>query len=186
MLDELSEHQMSYETPSRLVLEDGEIVEKIFTPYEGLVDEFLERGNILVITNRRAACFLEGRTLSKKITVSADSITGVSVETRKKNLSAMSNGVVLVVAGLLAYFALGLWVTGVLLATIVGIGLIFFGIFIIAKSVFAVRDGTITVHGISCDIVFPYSNKKATQDARDMSETVFAISNRMKGNVFDT
>jgi len=186
MLDKSGEDQVSQEIPSPLVLKDGEVIEKIFTPDEGLVDQFPERGNILVITNRRAECFLDGRTLSRNITVSADYITGISVETRRKNLSAMSNGVVLVVAGLLGYFALGLWVTGVLLAAIVGIGLILSGIYIIAKSVFSLQDGTITLHGMSCDIVFPYSSDKASQDAKDVSETVFAISNGLKENIFST
>ena len=186
MVDESSEHQMFHEIPSLFVLEEGEVIEKIFTPAEGLVDQFPKRGSMLVVTNRRAECFLDGRMLSRNITVSADYITGVSVETRKKNLSAISNGVVLVVAGLLAYFALGLWVTGIWLAAIVGIGLILSGIYIIAKFVFAVQDGTITVHGMSCDIVFPYSSEKATRDARDVSETVFSIISGIKGNMFDT
>ena len=86
MLDKSSEEQVSQEIPSPVVLNDGEVIEKIFTPDEGLVDQFPEQGNILVFTNRIAACFLVGRTLSRNVTVSADYITGISVETRKKNL----------------------------------------------------------------------------------------------------
>ena len=150
-----------------LPLLEGERVEERFVPYDGLVPETPWKGDLLVLTNRRVISFVESDGHKETSLAPLDELKGVSVKANAKGLKNLSQGLILILAGIVAYFILGYYLldkvdNGITIAAALGAAIVFVGVLFFARYFFWEQEGTISFQGGSWELRFPYKSNMAS------------------------
>lgn len=154
-----------------LPLLEGERMEERFVPYDGLVPEDPQKGELLVLTNKRVISFLSSNGGRETQLAPLKELNGVSVKGTNRGLKNLSYGLILVVAGVLTYFIVGYKLDGVAVAAALGAAIIFVGALFIARYFFWEEEGIISFQGSSWELSFPYRSNMA-------SACVYSLVNR--------
>ena len=145
-----------------LPLLEGEEVEEQFVPYDGLVPETPWKGDLLVLTNQRVISFVENDGHKETLLAPLQELKGVSVKAYAKGLKNMSQGLMLILVGIVAYFIIGYILESVTIAAALGAAIMFVGVVFIARYFFWEQEGTITFQGGSWELRFPYKSNMAS------------------------
>ena len=154
-----------------LPLLEGEHLEERFIPYDGLVQDSPRKGELLVLTNLRVISFNQSNGHKETLLAPLEELKGITVRANTRGLKAMSQGLILLIAGVLAYFIVGYILENVAIAAALGAAIIFVGVLFIARYFFWEEEGTITFQGGSWDLSFPYKSNMA-------SACVYTLVNR--------
>ena len=139
----------------------GERIEEQFVPYDGLVTDAPMKGELLVLTNQRVISFLHSDGHRETFLAPLEELSGVSVRANTRGLRHLSQGLVLILVGVLAYFIIGYILDGVTIAAALGAAIAFVGVLFIARYFFWEEEGTITFQGGNWELSFPYKSNLA-------------------------
>ena len=144
-----------------LPLLEGEQIEERFVPYDGLVPNEPSKGELLVLTNQRVISFLDNDGHRETFLAPLEELNGVSVRANTRGLKHLSQGLILMLVGILAYFTIGYILDGVTIAAALGAAIAFVGVLFIARYFFWEEEGTITFQGGNWELTFPYKSNLA-------------------------
>lgn len=133
-------------------------------PYDGLVPDTPEKGHLLVLTNQRLISFVQSDGSKETILAPLDELKGVSVKAATKGIKNLSQGLIIIVAGVMAYFIIGYILDGITIAAALGAAIMFVGTLFIAKYFFWEDEGSVTFQGSSIELNFPYRSTMASSD----------------------
>ena len=144
-----------------LPLLEGEQIEEQFVPYDGLVTDPPMKGELLVLTNQRVISFLHSDGHRETILAPLEDLNGVSVRANTRGLKHLSQGLLLILVGVVAYFIIGYILDGVTIAAALGAAIAFVGVLFIARYFFWEEEGSITFQGGNWELSFPYKSNLA-------------------------
>ena len=140
---------------------EGEWVEERFVPYDGLVPDTPHKGELLVLTNHRVISFIQSNGRKETTFAPLDEMKGVSVKASTRGLKNLSQGLVMIIIGILAYFSIGYILDSVTIASALGAAIIFVGVLFIVRYFFWEEEGVIIFQGGSWELSFPYKSNMA-------------------------
>ena len=158
-----------------LPLLKGEHIEEQFVPYDGLVSDTPQKGQLMVLTNRRIMSFAASNGNKEMLLASVEDLKAVSVKSNTRGLKNLSQGLGLIFVGILGYFIVGYILDGVTVASALGAAIIFIGVFFIAKHFFWETEGNVTFQGGSYELSFPYKSARASEDVHRLVNRFFEI-----------
>jgi len=159
----------------------GEVLEGGFSPRAGLVSEVPEKGPFLALTSRRVICFTQEGWRGGILLASLGEIKGVSLRSQARNPRTLWHGLLFFVAGVLAYFFLGLLLEGLAVALAVGGVIVLLGIVLILRYALWEEEGSIAFQAGSWELVFPYRGEKAASEVFELVNLFFELKGRARG-----
>jgi hypothetical protein len=170
----------------------GEKVTHVFSPQEGIVRDPTSAGRLLITTNHRIISFSDGARGHETLLVPIEELKGVMLKTGARNSASLSQGLLMILGGLVVYFVLSYWLTGRFDGPSIPLINIDLGPFIILLALlgcawfggqhyFAKQEGSVTFQGSNWVFTFPYSGEKASGEVHRIVETVFAARNSRNG-----
>ncbi len=144
-------------------------------PYDGLVPDTPENGHLLVLTNQRFISFIQSDGTKETILASLDELKGVSVKAATKGLKNLSQGLIIILAGIMSYFIIGYILDGITIAAALGAAIMFVGALFIAKYFFWGDEGSVTFRGSSIELSFPYRSTMASSDVYRLVNRFFQL-----------
>ena len=154
-----------------LPLLEGEHIEERFAPYDGLLNETPYKGQLLVLTNQRVITFIDDDGHKETFLAPLEELRGVSVRSNSKGFKNLSQGLFLIVGGVLAYFIVGYILDSVAIAAALGAAILSVGVLFVARYFFWEQEGSITFQGGNWELRFPYKSNMA-------SDGVYKLVNR--------
>ncbi len=163
-----------------LRLHEGERVEERFVPDDGAVMDTPPTGELIVLTNRRVISFVEADGHTETTLASLDELQGVSVKANTRGLKTISQGLFLILAGILTYLVVGYILLdrvsyGTPIALSLGATILFVGLLLISKYFFWEQEGSITFQGGSWELHFPYRTDRASADVYKLVNRFFEL-----------
>ena len=158
-----------------LPLLEGERIEERFVPYDGLVANTPQKGQLMVLTNRRIMSFAASNGNKEMLLASVEDLKAVSVKSSTRGVKNLSQGLALILVGILGYFIAGYILDGITIASALGAAIIFIGVFFIAKHFFWETEGNVTFQGGSYELSFPYKSARAGEDMHRLVNRFFEI-----------
>ena len=166
-------------------LQRGEEVTHIFRPAEGLAAELPALGPALVLTNERIIAFCQSDSSRDTYLVPTSEMKHAVVKAGTRNLATLFQGVLMAVAGLLAYVVVGYWLASHLdgpsipvlnmdLGPLIALVIVLAGLGLIAQVYFTRPDGTVTFQGDGLQFSFPFRGKAAGAQVYDVVNAAFA------------
>ena len=180
-----------------LPLMDGERVQERFAANAGLVGGSPKKGPLLLITNLRVISFLRGGNVKETYLAPIDELKTVIVKGKSRGVRNLIQGILLILAGILAYFIIGYirsstW-SEVSIASIVGLIIIVFGASYLARHLLWQPEGEIVFQGGTWEkpsqnnrgsvesyqwqMSFPYRSEKANDEVYTLVNRFFEIRN---------
>lgn len=163
-----------------LPLLEGETLEEQFVPDSGLVSGLPDRGELLVLTNRRIISFVQSDGRKETFMAPLEELKGVSVRANTKGFRDLFQGLILMVIGVLSYFIIGYVIEQVAVASALGAAIMFVGVLFMAKYLFWEEEGTIGFQAGSWELSFPYKNNRASGDVYKLVDKFFQL--KLKSN----
>ena len=154
-----------------LPLLEGERLEELFVPYDGLVSDTPRKGQLLALTNQRVISFLQSDGNKETFVAPLDELRGVAVKANIRGLKHLSQGLIVMLLGVFAYFIVGYILDGVAIAAAIGAGIIFVGVLFLGRYFLWEEEGTVTFQGGSWELCFPFKSNMA-------SACVYTLVNR--------
>lgn len=158
-----------------LRLHNGEWIEERFDPSDGIVSDTPNTGELMVLTNRRVISFLEVDGQKETILASLAELQGVSIKANTKGIKSISQGLFLILLGILGYFIIGYILDGVTVALSLGGAIIFVGLLFISRYFFWEQEGSISFQGGNWEFGFPYRTDRASADVYKLVNRFFQL-----------
>ena len=158
-----------------LPLLEGERVEEQFVPYDGLVSDTPIKGQLLALTNLRVISFVQNDGNKELFLAPLEELKGVSVKANTRGLRNFSQGLILIIIGILSYFIIGYILDGVTIALALGTAIVFVGILFVSRYFFWEEEGSITFQGGSWELAFPYRSSRAGADVYKLVDRFFQL-----------
>ena len=138
-------------------------MEERFIPYDGLVPDTPHKGELLVLTNHRVITFIHSNGHNDAFFAPLEEMKGVSVKANTRETKNLSQGFIMIIVGILAYFIIGYALDSVTIASVLGGIILFMGVLFIARYFFWEEEekGVITFQGGSWELSFPYKSNMA-------------------------
>lgn len=167
-------------TIRELLLHEGERVEERFVPDDGAVLDTPPTGELMVLTNRRVISFVENAGHTETTLASLDELQGVSVKANTKGLKTISQGLFLILAGVLTYLVVGYILLdrisyGTPIALALGGAILFVGLLFVSRYFSWEQEGSITFQGGSWEFHFPYRTDRASADVYKLVNRFFQL-----------
>ena len=153
-----------------------ESIKQLFSPEHGRVSVPTEKKDLFVLTNQRIIYFShkEG---NRQVTMTAlKDLKGATLRTQGRNPKYLYNGILVIVAGLLAYFLVGYAIDGtlgVVAGILAGLSILLVGVFTTLRYLLWVEESHVDFHSVSCDITLRCNNPRANRDSQTLVEQVF-------------
>ena len=154
---------------------DGERILEQFSPDAGLVISTPDKGDLLVITNRRAMSFVEGSEHKETSLAPLDELKGLSVKSNNRGAKDMLQGPILIMLGIVAYFVVGYSLERVAIAAVMGAAIALVGVLLGARYILWEEEGTILFQGGSLELGFPYRTNQASADVYKVVNRFFDL-----------
>ena len=159
----------------QLPLLGGERIEEKFVPEDGLVVDTPGKGHLLVLTNQRVISFVQSDGHNETFLAPLEELRGVSVRANTRGMKHVSQGLILIFLGILAYFVIGYILDGITIAAALGSAIIFVGALFIARYFFWEDEGSITFQGGNLELSFPYKSNIASADVYKLINRFFQL-----------
>ena len=144
-----------------LHLLEGEWVEERFIPNHGLVSDTPRKGELLVLTNHRVISFIQSNGHKETFFAPLDEMKGISVRANTRGLKNLSQGLIMMILGVLAYLIIGYVLDSVTIGLALGATIILVGGLFIVRHFFWEEEGVIIFQGGSRELFFPYKSNIA-------------------------
>ena len=164
-----------------VALLQGERVEQIFVPQQGLVDATPIKGPLLVMTTQRVMSFNQEDGRQETTLVTLADLRAVSVKRETRSAKSLYQGLALVLLGVMAYFFVGLFITttgSLAIPAAVGAVIVSAGALLMTRYFFWEQEGTITFiafRGGTWDLSFPYRGNKADEQSSRLVNHFFQL-----------
>lgn len=165
-----------------LRLHDGEWIEERFDPSDGIVSDTPNTGELMVLTNRRVISFLEVDGQKETVLASLAELQGVSIKANTRGIKSISQGLFLILLGILGYFIIGYILDGVTVALSLGGAIIFVGLLFISRYFFWEQEGSISFQGGNWEFGFPYRTDRASADVYKVVNRFFQLKMEPNGH----
>jgi hypothetical protein len=160
----------------------------VFSPQDGLIDEPVGTGRLLIVTNLRILTFSQGQDNNETLIVPVEELKGVVVKNGTRNAASLFQGLLMMAGGVIIYLVVSYWLTGqfdgptvplinldvgplIVLLALLGVG------WLIGKHYFVREGGAVTFQGSNWTFTFPFVGEKAEQEVYQVVNTVFATRN---------
>lgn len=183
------ERPLSYLTQVRNVglLSDEEVV-CLFAPDAGIVSEPTSSGRLLVTTNQRIISFAEGQSDQDTMLIPVEELKGVSVMSGSRNSLSWTQGLLMIVGGLVVYLAVSYWLTtrfdgpsvpliNIDLAPLLVLLAVLTGGWIAWQHYFASESGAVKFQGSDWSFSLPYPGGTAGDEVYQMINLIFSARN---------
>ena len=161
-----------------------EEITHVFTPTDGLTEMVPASGPVLLLTQERLVAFCHADARRETYLVPVAEVKHVVVKTGSRSATNVAQGVLMVIAGIFIYLALGYWLTGQLggptipvlhmdIASLIALVLVVSGMGMLAQVYFARLDGAIIFKGDGLQFSFPFRGSSAQRHAFDLVNTTF-------------
>ena len=161
-----------------------EEITHVFSPTDGLTEMVPASGPVLLLTQERLVAFCHADARRETYLVPVAEVKHVVVKSGSRSATNVAQGVLMVIAGIFIYLALGYWLTGQLggptipvlnmdISSLIALVLVVSGMGILAQVYFARLDGAITFQGEGLQFTFPFRGSSAQRHAFDMVNTTF-------------
>ena len=161
-----------------------EEITHVFSPTDGLTEMVPASGPVLLLTQERLVAFCHADARRETYLVPVAEVKHVVVKTGSRSATNVAQGILMVIAGIFIYLALGYWLTGQLggptipvlnmdISSLIALVLVVSGMGILAQVYFARLDGAITFQGEGLQFTFPFRGSSAQRHAFDMVNTTF-------------
>ena len=161
-----------------------EEITHVFTPTDGLTEMVPASGPVLLLTQERLVAFCHADARRETYLVPVAEVKHVVVKTGSRSATNVAQGVLMVIAGIFIYLALGYWLTGQLggptipvlhmdISSLIALVLVVSGMGMLAQVYFARLDGAITFQGEGLQFSFPFRGSSAQRHAFDLVNTTF-------------
>ena len=160
-------------------------MEERFIPQDGLVPDTPRKGELLVLTNHRVITFTQSNGHKEAFFAPLEEMKGVSVKANTRDMKNLSQGLIMIIVGILAYFLIGYALDSVTIALVLGGIIIFVGVLFIARYFFWEEEdeGTITFQGGSWELSFPYKSSKASASVYNLVDRFFQLKLAINSHV---
>ena len=158
-----------------LPLLEGEQIEERFVPDDGLVPDVPLKGELLVLTNQRIVSFAQNNGHKETLLAPLGELQRVSVRANTRGLKNLSQGLILILIGILVYFIIGYVLDGVAIALALGLAIVVVGILFIARYLIWEDEGSISFHVGGWEVRFPYKSNKASLDVYKLINRFFEL-----------
>ena len=158
-----------------LPLLESEKIEEQFVPYEGLVSDTPEKGQLLVLTNQRVISFIENNGHKEMFLAPLAELKGVSVKGNTRGLKSLFQGFIMILVGILSYFIIGYILEGVSIAVALGAAVSFVGVLFIARHFVWEEEGSVAFQGASWELRFAYKSNRASYDVYKLINRFFEL-----------
>lgn len=169
------------------LLSDERVV-SLFTPQDGVVTEPTRGGRLLVTTNQRIIAFSDSIDDLETMLYPIEDLSGVTVKNGPPNALSLWQGLMMIAAGLIVYFAVSYWLTGKIdgpnlplinidLGPFVVLVGILAGGWVAWKHFFSEDGGVVNFQGNSWSFFFPYQGDHARDDVYPLIDHIFAARN---------
>ena len=161
-----------------------EEITHVFTPTDGLTEMVPASGPVLLLTPERLVAFCHADARRETYLVPVAEVKHVVVKSGSRSATNVAQGVLMVIAGIFIYLALGYWLTGQLggptipvlhmdISSLIALVLVISGMGMLAQVYFARLDGAITFKGEGLQFSFPFRGSSAQRHAFDLVNTTF-------------
>ena len=161
-----------------------EEITHVFSPTDGLTEMVPASGPVLLLTQERLVAFCHADARRETYLVPVAEVKHVVVKSGSRSATNVAQGILMVIAGIFIYLALGYWLTGQLggptipvlnmdISSLIALVLVVSGMGILAQVYFARLDGAITFQGEGLQFTFPFRGSSAQRHAFDMVNTTF-------------
>ena len=151
-------------------------MEERFIPHDGMVPDTPRKGELLVLTNHRVITFIQSNGHKEAFFAPLEEMKGVSVKASTRDMKNLSQGLIMIIVGILAYFLIGYALDSVNIASALGGVIVFVGVLFIARYFFwEEEEGTITFQGGSWELSFPYKSSKASASVYNLVNRFFQL-----------
>ena len=178
-----------------LPLMAGEQVQERFAANHGLVSGAPKKGPLLLITNLRVISFLRGEGVKETYLAPIDELKTVFVKGKSRGVRNLIQGILFVLAGILAYFIIGYirestW-SEISIASVVGLIVVVFGASYLTRHLLWEPEGEIVFQGGTWEkpsannrgpvesyqwqMSFPYRSDKANDEVYTLVNRFFEI-----------
>ena len=161
-----------------------EEITHVFTPTDGLTEMVPASGPVLLLTQERLVAFCHADARRETYLVPVGEVKHVVVKSGSRSTTNVAQGVLMVIAGIFIYLALGYWLTGQLggptipvlhmdISSLIALVLVVSGVGMLAQVYFARLDGAITFQGEGLQFSFPFRGSSAQRHAFDLVNMAF-------------
>ena len=161
-----------------------EEITHVFSPTDGLTEMVPASGPVLLLTQERLVAFCHADARRETYLVPVAEVKHVVVKSGSRSATNVAQGILMVIAGIFIYLALGYWLAGQLggptipvlnmdISSLIALVLVVSGMGILAQVYFARLDGAITFQGEGLQFTFPFRGSSAQRHAFDMVNTTF-------------
>ena len=158
-----------------LSLLDGEKIEQLFVPENGLVSDTPWKGQLLVLTNQRLISFVQSDGHQETLLAPLDELKGVSVKANARGSRDLLQGFALMIIGIVSYLVLGYVLEGVAIALALGAAIVVVGLLFMIKYLFWEEEGSITFQAGDWEVNFPYRTNLASSDVYNLVDRFFQL-----------
>ena len=158
-----------------LPLLESEKIEEQFVPYEGLVSDTPDKGQLLVLTNQRVISFIESNGNKEMFLAPLAELKGVSVKGSTRGLKSLLQGFIMIIIGIMSYFIIGYILDGVSIAVALGAAVSFVGVLFIARHFVWEEEGSVAFQGASWELRFAYKSNRASYDVYKLINRFFEL-----------
>ena len=158
-----------------LPLLESEKIEEQFVPYEGLVSDTPDKGQLLVLTNQRVISFIENDGHKEMFLAPLAELKGVSLKGSTRGLKSLFQGFIMILVGILSYFIVGYILDGISIAVALGAAVSFVGILFIARHFVWEEEGSVAFQGASWELRFAYKSNRASYDVYKLINRFFEL-----------
>ena len=177
----------SYITHVRgVALLDGERINHLFHPDEGLTPDPPASGRILVATNQRLLAFSLDEEQGDTFIVPLEDLGGVVLKSAARSPAALFQGFLFIIGAIVIYLVLAYWLTSphrfqvdvpvinMGAGPLVVLAAALFGAYHIGHHYFAREAGAVTFQGTSWTFSFPYLGEVPGEQIYEVVNAVFA------------
>ena len=161
-----------------------EQITHVFSPTDGLTEMVPVSGPVLLLTQERLVAFCHADARRETYLVPVAEVKHVVVKSGSRSATNVAQGVLMVIAGIFIYLALGYWLAGQLggptipvlhmdISSLIALVLVVSGMGMLAQVYFARLDGAITFQGEGLQFTFPFRGSAAQRHAFDLVNTTF-------------
>ena len=161
-----------------------EQITHVFSPTDGLTEMVPASGPVLLLTQERLVAFCHADARRETYLVPVAEVKHVVVKSGSRSATNVAQGVLMVIAGIFIYLALGYWLAGQLggptipvlhmdISSLIALVLVVSGMGMLAQVYFARLDGAITFQGEGLQFTFPFRGSSAQRHAFDLVNTTF-------------
>ena len=155
-------------------------MEERFIPYHGLVSDTPRKGELLVLTNHRVISFIQSNGHKETFFAPLAEMKGISVRANTRGLKSLSQGLIMMILGVLAYLIIGYVLDSVTIGLALGATIILVGGLFIVRHFFWEEEGVIIFQGGSRELSFPYKSNIAGGCVYNLVNRFFQLKQHTK------